>query len=105
MAFESRKGGRQYYYRAQRAADGRVVKQYLGGGPAAQAAAKADSQRRQELQEARAASHAALDELVGVAAPLDEHGRMCDMLVKAELLLAGYHEHKGRWRKRRIRND
>ena len=36
---------------------------------------------------------------------LKELAKLSDLLVEVELLNAGYHKHKGEWRKRRVRED
>ena len=43
MGWERRAGGGRYYYRGRRTPDGRVVKQYLGRGERAEAAAAEDA--------------------------------------------------------------
>jgi hypothetical protein len=51
MAWETRGAkGVTYYYRSRRDANGRVVKEYLGRGEKARAAAKADCERRAQKE-------------------------------------------------------
>ncbi len=50
MAWETRNGRGRYFYRTRRI-KGRVVKEYVGTGPAAEAAALEDAQAREAAQE------------------------------------------------------
>lgn len=104
MAWEKRRNGRLYYYRSRRNADGRVVKEYLGCGPEAVAAAKEDAARkaermalRQEEQQQRLADLTLGHQILNVYTD-------AGALLEAALLAAGFHR-PGRkpWRKRRSR--
>jgi hypothetical protein len=106
MAWETRRNGRRYYYTARRV-DGRVVKEYMGRDNAAtQAFAKlewSDAERariarRRQLQ--REAEYLELDR------ELEEFHEWCDLIFKAAMLVAGYHQHaRGHWRKRRVKRE
>jgi hypothetical protein len=93
MSWETR-GRHRYYYRSRRVG-GRVVREYLGTGDRAAEAAAADAERRRH-EEADRAAVAALD------AAADELDALADLIARAALLAAGYHQHaRGPWRKRR----
>jgi hypothetical protein len=96
-----RRGGRSYYYTAERVG-GRVVKCYIGSGRVAAIAAQFDAIRRQERDAEQAAVRRARDELAALDAavtPLDE---LADLLARAAMLAAGFHRHhRGEWRRRR----
>jgi hypothetical protein len=101
MAWETRRNGRRYYYRARRIG-GRVVKEYVGAGLGADLAAAEEAakvrQAAKRAEERRADRHrlAAADD---VLAALDA---ITDTLTRATLTAAGYHQHhRGAWRKRR----
>jgi hypothetical protein len=98
------RGDHRYYYRVRRVG-GRVVKTYVGTGPAAEAAAAADERRRAEnrrraIERARATARwsdawARFQGLVAAAR----------LLESAALLAAGFHRpFRGRWRPRRGRS-
>jgi hypothetical protein len=98
MAWELR-CHKRYYYRSRRVGD-RVLKQYLGRGPAAEAAARED----EEKQAARVARRYAAAIEKAQAEParelLAELNGQVTMAVHTALTAAGYHRHGGEWRKR-----
>jgi len=101
MSWESRKTGGMYYTRSRRV-NGRVVRQYLGGGEVGAIAARLDSLER-EKQAAIAARHRAdrarFEDLDAQVASLCE---VAELFARATLLAAGYHQHhRGSWRRRR----
>ena len=101
MGWEVR-GARRYYTRTRRAG-GRLVREYVGTGPVAEMAAAADAvrqaQRRAEA-EARRAERARWETAL---APLEELCLASDLLVRASLTAAGYHQHdRGEWRRRHV---
>jgi len=94
-----RRGRKAGYYYVGRRVDGRVVKQYLGTGPAAEAVARAVERRQRERTAARLA-RLRLAEADRLAA---EALKLAVLLARAELLIAGFHRHHGggHWRRRR----
>jgi len=104
MPWEDRPGGR-YYYRAKKI-KGTVVKEYLGAGPTAEAAAAEDAHAREVREAQRQANHDRLSALdLQWARPIEELNRLstlCEALVAGLLFAAGFHQHnRGDWRKRR----
>jgi hypothetical protein len=100
VAWEGRERGGRYYTRSRREG-GRVAREYVGGGPAGELAAEADRQRR-ELQEAkREREKAELERLRALAAPVLEVSEAAEILARAHLVAAGYHRHKGEYRRAR----
>lgn len=100
MGWEQR-GGRSYYYTAERIG-GRVVKRYVGTGTVAELASQLDAinqQRQDAEEESDRAARVELDALMAALVPLDELG---DLLTRAALLAAGFRQHhRGDWRRRR----
>jgi len=99
MGIETRKG-RLYYYKKRREGD-RVVSEYVGGGEIAYLAdhlAKREREQKQRERERLAAEQMSLAE---IDAGLDRLDDVIDTLMAATLLCAGYHSHRGQWRKRR----
>jgi hypothetical protein len=90
------------YYTRSRKVNGRVVREYVGTGPVAECAARLDAlerdRRRLEALDVRDA-RAELDALDADFAALDA---TANLVARAALLAAGYHQHKrGEWRRRR----
>ena len=101
MGWESRKRGGRYYTRSRRV-NGRVVREYVGGGELAELAAMIDAEERAQKQALAARSrrelerHAADDQLVA------ELCGAVDAVSRLVLLAAGYRQHhRGEWRHRR----
>ncbi len=95
MGWEKR-GSKKYYYVKYRQ-DGQVVTLYTGAGRAAEAlAAKAASKRQQQRD-----AEEAWVEYKKVGALLDDIQGLTQALTQATLLAAGYHTHRGQWRKKR----
>jgi len=102
MAWEERNGNR-YYYRKRREGS-RVVSEYIGAGDLAEGLLFLDEidrdhrelerQAEREEREAQQAIDKQIDEVIGLAR----------LLADAAMIEAGYHRHKGQWRKRRERH-
>jgi hypothetical protein len=95
-----RRGGNLYYYQAERE-DGRVRKRYIGAGELAERIAHADATIRRTRTERRERAQAEIEEAEGLASMADELNDATEVLARAEMLAAGYHRHKGEWRRRR----
>ena len=101
MGWETRKRGGRYYTRSRKV-NGRVVREYVGGGVIGELAEQIDAEERGEREARRAASHEErrrfdeLDEISGSVC------RATGTILRAVLESAGYRQHKrGEWRKRR----
>jgi hypothetical protein len=94
-----------YYYRARKV-NGRVVRQYVGRGEAAEIVAAADAEEREEREyraERLRAFRADLDRLDGLVGEADE---AVAAVVQAALLAAGYQQHRrGEWRRQRVKTS
>ncbi len=100
MGWETRERGGRYYYRS-RWANGRPVKEYVGTGRVAELAALLDAREREEREAAAAAWQAERERLEALDAPVAQLCTVTDALAMAALLLAGCHQHKREWRRRR----
>jgi hypothetical protein len=100
VGWEKRERGGLYYTRRRRVG-GRVVREYIGTGPAAEAAAALDEHERQTREELRKRIREAAD----LDESLREAARLSDLTVAIELVKAGYHNHKGEWRRTRERKQ
>jgi hypothetical protein len=99
LAWE-RRGENFYYYQSERE-DGRVRKKYIGTGEMADLIAHADETRQRARAERRDRELAELEEARGLASAADELHEAAEILAQAEMVAAGYHRHKGQWRRRR----
>lgn len=97
MAWEQR-GSRRYYYRVSRS-NGRVIKEYIGPGPDAVAAANEDAQRRAAREEDSNRASALDDELRPLDELLDRIEDSVDAIVCDVLTRNGFFQHRGSWRK------
>ncbi len=102
MAWEKRRRNRRYYD-TTRWIDGAARKVYIGKGFVGELAAERALQRRlgreaeRERLQAEKAAHDRVSRL------LDELDHMADLLARASLLAAGFHQHdRGSWRRRRV---
>ena len=100
MAWESRERGGHYYTRSRRV-NGRVVREYIGGGELAQIASENDDDRRTLRKAERQQQRAELERLEALAGPVGELCEVTEILARAHLLACGYHEHRGEWRRER----
>ncbi len=93
-----RRGG--YWYRSRRNGP-QVETEYLGAGDLGELSAYLDAAKQEERREEREAMQALRDEQAAIDRQLDAAGAALGGLVGAILEGAGYHKHKGTWRKRR----
>jgi len=99
MAWE-RRGSNLYYYQSKRV-DGRVRKKYVGTGDVAQAIAHADESIRRSRAARSERARVELEEAKTLASAGQELCEAAEILAVAQLVAAGYHRHKGQWRRRR----
>lgn len=105
MGWDVKRGGAPggYYYRSVRVpGQPQPVKLYLGRGAEAHAAAAAVEERRAARVAAlEAASTPAARAVTHATDLLEDLGRRTRELMVAALVAAGWHRHKGEWRRRR----
>ena len=98
------KGGR--YYTRSRRENGRVVREYIGGGKIGELCAQFDVIERKEREMARQLIRAERERIESLDAALNELNEMADFLAQAALIAAGYRQHhRGEWRKCRGRTE
>jgi hypothetical protein len=99
MPWEQR-GKHRYFYQTRRR-NGRQQRYYLGRGPEAELAAAAIELRRAQREADRAAARAREERWQEAELALAEMSIISDLLVRAALYAAGYHQHaRGDWRRR-----
>ncbi|MHC4093345.1 MAG: hypothetical protein ACYSVY_24255 [Planctomycetota bacterium] len=99
MGWETRRNGR-YFYRKRRYGR-RVVSEYVGTGPIAEIVADLAEADREEARHRREEERRAIQQAEAADAELVQ---LCELLRQrtfAALERAGFHRHKGQWRRRR----
>jgi hypothetical protein len=102
MAWESRERGGRYYTRSRRV-EGKVVREYVGGGALGEFTARTDAEEREHREAEAARGRAEVERLEELAAPVVGLCEVAEVLARAHLIAAGWHRHKGEWRRRRER--
>ena len=101
MGWENR-GEHGPYYTRTRKVEGRVVREYVGGGRVGELAAQDDRRARAARAEAANEWREECERMAALDSLVDDVSEAADILVKATLLAAGYHRHhRGEWRRRR----
>ena len=105
MGWERRGPSGPYYTRSRRVGD-RVVREYVGGGQLGAFAAGYDEEQRRTRAAAVAALRAEEAEWAEADGQMEELESATNLLMRAALIVAGYHQHaRGAWRKRRNDRD
>ena len=92
------------YYTRSRKRNGRVVREYIGGGEVARLVAEMDAIDRDERKAKAAAWRAEKARMDSLDAEVAAVCCMADLVARAVLTAAGYHQHhRSEWRKRRER--
>jgi hypothetical protein len=90
------------YYTRSRKVNGRVVREYIGTGRVAELAAELDALEREKRRRAARALRRERDELAALEADVRAASQAADLVARAALLAAGFHQHRrGEWRRRR----
>lgn len=93
-------GNHAYYYKSRREG-GRVVTEYVGRGQVASLIAQMDALTREDRELEREEREAIEDRERELAAWSDR----VETLATAAMIAAGFHKHKGQWRRRRDARD
>jgi hypothetical protein len=97
MGWETRRNGRRYYYRSRRE-NGRVIREYVGGGERGRLAAEADAAARRAAATARRSHREIEQPIEELEIQLAEVAKLVDITVTCELLVAGWNCHHRQWR-------
>jgi hypothetical protein len=99
MAWETRNGRGRYYTRSRKVG-GRVLREYVGTGIPGELAAAADEEARALAQVRGEARRLERQEAARIEATLGAIAVLSNERMAEELDAAGYHSHKGEWRRR-----
>jgi hypothetical protein len=100
VGLERRRNGNVYYYRSVRDGD-KIRKVYLGAGETARVSHEKDVLRRTGRKAQREREKEHLERLKALAAPVLEASEAAEILARAHFIVAGYHKHKGEYRRAR----
>src|SRR5215217_7807735 len=101
MGWEKRDRGGLSYTRSQKV-DGRVVREYVGGGILGHLAALQEAQERRRREDEAALCKEERERLEALVAPVEDLCEATETLYRAALLAAGYRRHqRGQWRRKR----
>ena len=96
MGWERRRNQR-YYYRSRRE-NGRVIREYVGGGERGRLAAEVDAAARATVAAARQVRRELQQPIEELQRQFDEVARLVDLVVTCQLLSAGWKCHHRQWR-------
>jgi hypothetical protein len=100
VAWEER-NGRLYYYQSERDETGKVRKRYVGSGEVAELIAHADATIQRVREQRREKDREELEHMQNFISQAIELDEAVDTLVRAHLTCAGFHQHRGEWRRGR----
>jgi len=101
MGWERRQRGGLYYTRSKKM-NGRVLREYVGGGIGGQLAALIDEERRAERQANATALRAEQAQIEEAERTLESLTELSKRVTRGVLQVAGYRQHnRGEWRRRR----
>jgi len=101
MGWEKRDRGGLYYTRSKKV-DGRVIREYVGGGTLGHLTALQDAQERLRREEEAALWNEERERLEALLALVEQLCEATEVLYRATLLSAGYRRHqRGEWRRKR----
>jgi len=91
----------RYYTRSQKV-NGRVVREYIGGGEVGALAAQLDAIEREHREWERECWRLEKEQMESFDASVAKVCQMADIIAKAAMVAAGFHCHRGEWRRRRV---
>ena len=91
------------YYTRSRKVNGRVIREYIGGGTIGALAAQLDATKREQRKHERGLWRAEMKEIEAFDEAVAKVCQMADIIARAAMLAAGFHRHRGEWRRRRVR--
>jgi len=101
MAWEKRDRGGLYYTRSRKV-NGKVLREYVGGGALGEIAALKDKYERRRREEDAAFFKEEREQLEALSAPIDELCEAAETIARAVLLAAGFRRHnRSEWRRQR----
>ena len=103
MSWEG-KGNKKYYYQKERVGN-KVRSIYIGKGPIAQLTAAAEEIQRNDRRLQRMIINQVLENEKNWIDTVIQINKRNSNIVKALLLIQGFHTHKGQWRRRNVKSN
>ena len=88
-----------------RKVNGRVVREYIGGGEVGALVAQMDAIDRECRESERECWRLEKEEMEAFDASVAKVCQMADLIAKAAMVAAGFHRHRGEWRRRRVQKE
>jgi len=100
MSWETRANGKRYYTRSRRV-NGRIQREYVGGGTIGELSEQLDVAEREERQLRAEAIRDAKSQMDSFDELLTQFETLTENIGRGLLIAAGYHQHnRSEWRKR-----
>jgi hypothetical protein len=91
------------YYSRSFKVNGRIIRQYIGGGETGRLAALHDQERRELIKLRREAANRLMSDLNAIDKVVTALCQRAELAARAAMCAAGYYQHhRGEWRKRRV---
>ena len=100
MGWENRERGSRYYTRSRKV-DGRVVREYVGGGFIGELAARFDEAEREKRKIKAAMVRLESERVEALVDPVVDLCEVAEILCRAALVDGGYRRYQGKWRRKR----
>ena len=91
------------YYSRSFKVNGRIIRQYIGGGETGRLAAQHDQERRERVRLRREAANRLMSDLKAIDNTVITLCHRCEIAARAAMWAAGYYQHhRGEWRRRGV---
>jgi hypothetical protein len=91
------------YYTRSKKINGRIYRQYIGGGETGRLAAQHDQERRERIKMRREATKCLMSDLKAIDETVTMLCCRADLAARAAMWAAGYYQHhRGEWRRRGV---
>ena len=91
------------YYSRSFKVNGRIIRQYIGGGEAGRMAAQQDEDRREKIRLRREAAKRLMTDLKAIDDTVIALCHRTEIAARAAMYAAGYYQHhRSEWRRRRV---
>ena len=93
------------YYTRSRKVNDRVIREYVGSGKVGELAAQLDAMEREQREYEREAWRLEREAIEAFDEAVAKVCQMADIVARAAMVAAGFHRHRGEWRRRRVQNE